>query len=61
MTLIEKRATDYAVHGKCYHKVVGTQYYNRFIDNMGDYWRSYDDNKTFVMERELTANGYNFA
>ena len=34
-------------------------YYNRFIDDAGNYWRSYDDNENFVKETvEQRERGY---
>ena len=36
-----------------------TMYYNRFRDDIGNYWRSYDNNRTFVKETyEQTSRGY---
>ena len=35
------------------------QYYNRFRDDLGNFWRSYDNNETFVKETyEQTSRGY---
>lgn len=36
-----------------------TKYYNRFRDETGNFWRSYDDNETFIKETpEQTGRGY---
>ncbi len=61
LTLIEQYKKDYAIHGKVYHEIIGKDTYNRFIDDIGNYWRSYDDNETFVSEHDLQMNGYNFS
>lgn len=35
------------------------QHYNRFRDDLGNFWRSYDNNETFVKETyEQTSRGY---
>lgn len=36
-------------------------YYNRFKDDLGYFWRSYDGNKTFVSESYLRKNGWNIS
>jgi len=61
LTMIEEYAEDHAVHGKVYHEIVGSARYNRFVDDIGNYWRSYDNNKTFVSEHELEYQGYSFS
>lgn len=45
-----ERKTDYSSKEPYYGK-----YYNRFVDDLGRYWRSYDENKTFMKE---TLDGY---
>lgn len=33
-------------------------YYNKFKDDLGNYWRSYDGNKTFISESALRKSGW---
>lgn len=33
-------------------------YYNKFKDDIGNYWRSYDGNKTFISESALRNRGW---
>lgn len=32
------------------------KYYNRFRDDLGNYWRSYDDNDTFIPEKNIPGS-----
>lgn len=49
LTLTETYKQDYDLNA----------HYNRFRDDIGYYWRSYDNNKTFVKESvEQTSRGY---
>lgn len=59
LKLVESYCTDHAIHGKIYKNVIGTDKYNKYVDEYNNYWRSYDKDKTFVMEADLIAQGYN--
>lgn len=54
LKMTEYLKRDYSSFGE----VMGSDYYNRFIDDLGNYWRSYDGNKTYISEREIKAMGY---
>lgn len=50
LTFAEKRQdlwTESPYNGK---------YYDRFIDDLGNYWRSYDGNDTFIEEKKIPNN-----
>ncbi len=54
LTLFRAYCQDYeAPEGKKFGA-----YYNKFKDDIGNYWRSYDGNKTFISETELRNNGW---
>ena len=54
LTLFQSYCRDYeAPEGKEFGA-----YYNKFKDDIGHYWRSYDGNKTFISETELRNGGW---
>ncbi len=55
LKIFRKYCEDYGAPGT---SGIGV-YYNRYKDDIGRYWRSYDGDKTFIKEETLRERGWN--